>query len=99
MARPGYDVGYGKPPKDTRFKPGKSGNPKGRTRGSKHKRPGMHEERMKDFILDEAYRDITIREGHRSVTIPMAQAVMRSLVVNAARGQHRAQRLFSELLA
>ena len=99
VARPGYDVGYGKPPKDTRFKPGQSGNPKGRPRGSKNKRPGMHEERMKDLILDEAYRDITIREGHRSVTIPMAQAVMRSLAVNAAKGQHRAQRLFSELLA
>ena len=99
VTRPGYDVGYGKPPKDTRFKPGQSGNPKGRPRGSKNKRPGMHEERMKDLILDEAYRDITIREGHRSVTIPMAQAVMRSLAVNAAKGQHRAQRLFSELLA
>jgi hypothetical protein len=99
LARPGYDVGYGKPPKDTQFTPGESGNPKGRPKGSKNKRPGMHEERMKDLILDEAYRDITIREGHRSVTIPMAQAVMRSLAVNAAKGQHRSQRLFSELLA
>lgn len=94
-----YETGYGKPPAATRFKPGQSGNPKGRPKGSKNKRPGMHEERMKDLILDEAYRDITIREGHRSVTIPMAQAVMRSLAVNAAKGQHRAQRLFSELLA
>jgi hypothetical protein len=25
-----YDVGYGKPPADTSFKPGQSGNPKGR---------------------------------------------------------------------
>jgi hypothetical protein len=29
----------------------------------------------------------------------MAQAIMRSLAVNAAKGQHRAQRLFAELLA
>jgi hypothetical protein len=29
----------------------------------------------------------------------MAQAVMRSIAVNAAKGQHRAQRLFAELLA
>jgi hypothetical protein len=27
---PDYEVGYGKPPKDTQFKKGKSGNPRGR---------------------------------------------------------------------
>lgn len=30
-----YAVGYGKPPRDTRFKPGQSGNPKGKQKGSK----------------------------------------------------------------
>ena len=45
------------------------------------------------------YRDITVRDGARNVTIPMAQAVMRSLSVNAAKGQHRAQRLFAEMLS
>ena len=33
-----YEVGYGKPPEASRFKPGRSGNPKGRPRGSKNKR-------------------------------------------------------------
>lgn len=94
-----YDVGFGKPPTGSRFKPGQSGNPKGRPKGSKNKRPGLHEERMKDIILDEAYREISVRDGDRSVSIPMAQAVVRSMAVNAAKGQHRAQRLFSELLA
>ncbi len=28
-----YEVGYGKPPKQTRFRPGHSGNPKGRPKG------------------------------------------------------------------
>jgi Family of unknown function (DUF5681) len=29
----GYEVGYGKPPKHTRFRPGRSGNPAGRRKG------------------------------------------------------------------
>jgi hypothetical protein len=97
--RPGYEVGYGKPPEATRFKPGQSGNPRGRPKGAKNKRPALHEQRMKEIILDEAYRGIQIRDGDRNVTIPMAQAVMRSIAVNAAKGHARAQRLFSELLA
>ncbi|MDQ2088981.1 DUF5681 domain-containing protein [Marimonas arenosa] len=98
-ARPGYDVGYAKPPKSSQFKPGQSGNPRGRPKGAKNKRPGLHEERLKDIILDEAYRGIAVRDGDRNVTLPMAQAVVRSIAVNAAKGQHRAQRLFAEMLA
>jgi hypothetical protein len=30
-----YEVGYGRPPKKTQFKPGQSGNPRGRPRGAK----------------------------------------------------------------
>lgn len=99
VARPGYEVGYAKPPEATRFRPGQSGNPRGRPKGAKNKRPTLHEERMKGIILDEAYRTITVRDGERNVTVPMAQAIIRSLAVNAARGQHRAQRLFAELVS
>lgn len=94
-----YEVGYGKPPKATRFKPGQSGNPRGRPKGAKNRKPALHEERMKDIILEEAYRTIKVRDGGKQVSIPIAQAVVRSLAVNAAKGQHRAQRLFSELLS
>jgi hypothetical protein len=96
---PDYEVGYGKPPAATRFKPGRSGNPKGRPRGSKNKMPALNEERLKDIVLREAYRNITVRDGHRNVSVPMAQAVVRSMAVNAAKGQHRAQRLFAEILS
>lgn len=33
---PDYEVGYRKPPKDSRFKPGQSGNPKGRPKGTRN---------------------------------------------------------------
>ncbi len=99
VARPGYEVGYGKPPEDTRFRKGQSGNPRGRPKGAKNKLPALNEERMKTIILEEAYRTITVRDGTRNITVPIARAVLRSLAVNAVKGQHRSQRLFAELLA
>nr|WP_306262013.1 DUF5681 domain-containing protein [Pararhizobium sp. IMCC21322] len=34
-----YEVGYAKPPQSSRFKPGMSGNPKGRPKGARNKFP------------------------------------------------------------
>ena len=99
VARPGYEVGYGKPPEDTRFRKGQSGNPRGRPKGARNKLPALNEERMKNIILEEAYRTITVRDGTRNITVPIARAVLRSLAVNAVKGQHRSQRLFADLLS
>ncbi|WP_210134363.1 DUF5681 domain-containing protein [Pseudotabrizicola sediminis] len=92
-------MGYAKPPEGSKFRKGVSGNPRGRPKGAKNKLPALSEERMKAIILEEAYRTITVRDGARNVTVPIARAVLRSLAVNAVKGQHRSQRLFSELLA
>lgn len=94
-----YEVGYGKPPKHSRFKQGQSGNPRGRPRGSRNKLPALNEERLKDIILLEAYRTITVNDGDRRVTLPMAQAVVRTLALNAAKGNQRALNLFTEMLS
>jgi Family of unknown function (DUF5681) len=58
-----YEVGYARPPSANRFKKGQSGNPYGRPRGAKNRRPPLNEQRMKTIILDEAYRKITLNEA------------------------------------
>ena len=93
-----YAVGYGKAPPAHRFRKGQSGNPRGRPKGAKSGKPALPEERLKAIVLEEAYRTITVRDGDRTVTLPMAQAIVRTLAVEAARGQPRAQRLFTAML-
>lgn len=93
-----YEVGYGKPPEATRFKPGKSGNPKGRPKGSRNRKPGDAViGRLKDVILEEAYRPIQVREGGELMEIPAVQAALRSLGVQAAKGKQGAQSLLLAL--
>lgn len=94
-----YDVGYKKPPLENRFEKGKSGNPKGRKKGSKNTPKSAPDDGIRSIILDEAYRELSIREGDKTVTIPVAKAVVRSMAVNAAKGNTRAQKLFSEMLS
>lgn len=93
-----YEVGYGKPPKASQFKSGLSPNPKGRPRGARNKRPGPSEERLQTIILEEAYRGVEASDGERKITVPLARAIIRSLAVNAARGQLRSQQVFMKLV-
>lgn len=95
-----YEVGYGRPPAATRFRPGQSGNPRGRPRKSRlpDHFPKLNEERLKRVTLQEAYRKITIRDGDRTVDLTIAEAVIRSIGLNAAKGDKRSQKMFTELL-
>jgi hypothetical protein len=93
-----YDVGHGKPPQAQRFKPGVSGNPRGRPRGSRNKPKSTAGQELAEIIMAEAYRSVKINDGPKVVAMPIAQAVIRATALAAAKGQHRAQRLFTELL-
>lgn len=96
--QPTYEVGYKKPPKASRFLKGQSGNPKGRPKGSKNQPKAVPGHQLHAIILEEAYRTIPTLDQGRTVDISLAQAITRSLSVKAAKGDHRSQRLFMELL-
>ena len=92
------DVGYKRPPKHTQFKKGESGNPRGRPKRSKHATPAAHEERLKAMMLEEAYRPVEVREGGKTIKLPLIQALVRRLGVSAAQGRSRATRYFMDML-
>ena len=89
-----YDVGFGKPPKETQFKKGQSGNPAGRPKGSRNKPKWGPTDQLNKLLIAEAYRNIRINDDAGPVTVPMMEAIIRSMAVKAAKGDHRSQKLF-----
>lgn len=76
-ARAPYAVGYGRPPKHTQFKPGLSGNPKGRPRGAKNATTLLHE---------ALHRPVTITENGRRKRVPVIDVFFRRVVKGALEG-------------
>ena len=91
-------VGYGHPPEAHRFTPGQSGNPRGRPKGATSRTPAQPPDRLTQIVRDEASRQISVRDGDRTVTLSMAQVIIHRLFVDAAKGDPRAQRLSIEML-
>jgi hypothetical protein len=77
----GDKVGYGKPPKATRFKKGKSGNPKGRPKGSLN---------LATDLTAELGEHITVREDGRPRKVSKQRALIKSLMAKALQGDVRA---------
>lgn len=86
---PLYDVGYGKPPQKGQFQPGKSGNPRGRPKGSKN---------LASVVLREARKPVRVN-GPRGVrTVTKVEATVMQLANQAAQGDLAAQRQFLPLV-
>jgi hypothetical protein len=89
-----YKVGPGRPPREHRFKPGQSGNPKGR----KPKAPSIEPElrTLLDAVLN---RKVKIRQGDRERNITMLAAGFEQLGTRAAQGDRHAFRDVIDLMA
>ncbi len=83
-----YAVGYGKAPARTRFKKGKSGNPKGRPKGAKN---------FDSVIAEELDGSVPITEGGRRRRVSKRVVIAKQLVLKATAGDLKAtQTIFNE---
>ena len=83
-----HKVGYCSPPESTRFKKGRSGNPKGRPKGTLNVRT----------VLANTLRErVVINEHGQRKTVTKLEAAIKQLVNKAASGDLRALRQFVDL--
>jgi hypothetical protein len=84
-----YKIGYGRPPHHTRFKTGRSGNPKGRPGGAKNL----------SIVLREALNEhVIIAENGGRRKISKRQAIIKQIVNQAAKGDWRAAKLLFDIV-
>lgn len=82
-----YEVGYGKPPKSGQFKPGQSGNPRGRPK----KAPAMAE------VLDKQLgRELIVSTSEGPQKMPVLEVLIAGQVRKAAAGDTRAVKVLLE---
>lgn len=80
-----YTIGYKKPPKNSQFKKGKSGNPKGRPKGAKNKNPF-------DILSKALMKKVKIIEDGEEKFITCFEAIYKKLLVDAIKGKPSAMR-------
>jgi hypothetical protein len=86
-----FEVGYKKPPRKTQFKPGISGNPKGR--------PKKKGTTLAEAFHKELSRKIRIKEGSVFHSITKTEAIAKQHTNKAAGGDPKSTALIMGLLA
>ena len=84
-----YEVGYGRPPRHTRFKKGRSGNPRGRSPGSRN---------LSTLLCETLNEPVIVAENGGRRKISKRQAIIKQLVNQSAKGDWRAAKLLLDIL-
>lgn len=85
------EIGYGKPPRWTRFVKGQSGNPRGRPRRRKPA-PGTAPSQQDDMARGILQKPVSITEGGKKRKISYNEYILHSQANSAAKGNVIAQR-------
>ena len=80
-----YDVGYGKPPKASQFKPGQSGNRRGRPKG-RSSTPKSIATTLEDMLN----KQVLVRDGNGTRKVTMLEAILHGIGVRAFKGDAKA---------
>jgi hypothetical protein len=84
----GYEVGYGKPPRDSQYRPGQSGYPAGRRKGVRN---------LKTDVKRTLAMPVKVKEGGRTRTRSTQEATLMVLREKALKGNTRALERIVEL--
>lgn len=85
-----YEVGFKKPPKHTQFKPGQSGNPAGRPKGTKN---------LATDLAEELSQQIVVLEGGQQIQVSKQRAMVKSLLAKAMKGDTQAAGVLIKLVS
>jgi hypothetical protein len=83
------EVGYQKPPEKSRFKKGRSGNPKGRPNGTKN---------LKTDLNEELQEQILVHEGASAMKISKQRAIVKTLIAKTLKGDARAATTLTSMM-
>lgn len=84
-----YEIGYRRPPRDSQFKKGSSGNPKGRPKGSRN---------LTTLVEQELSRRVVVTETGRRKSVTRLQAIVMRIVAGAVQGDPKQVQLLVGLL-